>query len=161
MTSSLPKLYLAPPVDPGGPDWQLWLTEDEANDPYEKSDHLKDGTRYVVLLEGEALAECTAHQLTEVYTWSDGSGDHDNYVVLRVEVVLDSKRWQVLPWGHRGPGELFYGWNHSEDEMIRDDPQGMGWTMASWDEVEQALAEGECRLEYFDGRRASWWTSEG
>ncbi|MEM7153396.1 MAG: hypothetical protein AAF799_11180 [Myxococcota bacterium] len=153
MSSSTSKLYLVPPLEPGSFDWQIWLTEDEANDPYEKSAHVNDGTRYLVVLEGMALAECTAHHLSEVYLWSDGSGDHDNYVVLRIEVVLDSERWQTLPWGHRSPGELFYGWSHYEDEMIRDDPEGIGWKMASWEEVEQALAAGECRLEYFDGHR--------
>ena len=110
--------------------------------------HIEDEKR-----RNEALAERTAHHLSEVYTWSDGSGDHDNYVVLRLEVVLDSKRWQVLPWGHRHPGELFYGWSHDQDEMIRDDPEGIGWKMASWEEVEQALAAGECRLEFIDGLR--------
>ena len=39
--------------------------------------------------------------------------------------------------------------------MIRDDPEGIGWKMASWEEVEQALAAGECRLEFVDGRRFS------
>ncbi len=156
MISSLLKLYLGPPPEPEGVDWQLRLTEDEANDPYEKSSQVRDGTRYLVLFEGEALAECTAHHLSEVYTWSDGSGDHDNYVVLRVEVVLDPKRWRGLPWGHRGPGELFYGWSHEQDEMIRDDPEGIGWKMTSWEEVEQALAAGECRLEFIDGLRHSW-----
>ena len=96
MSSSTSKLYLVPPPEAGSVDWQICLTEEEANDPYEKSAHVNDGTRYLVVFEGKALAECTVHHLSEVYLWSDGSGDHDNYVVLRIEVVLDSKRWRLF-----------------------------------------------------------------
>lgn len=153
--SPLPVLYLRPHAPREPLDWEIGVTPDVDREPAGVRDHVVDGGRYVVLLDDSALAECSAHHLTVIHTWSDGWGDHDNYAVLRIEAILDDLRWRELPWGHRGPGELFYGWTHGHDEMIRDDPEGMGWVMVSWEEVEQSLAEGVCRLEFQDGTRCS------
>lgn len=150
---SLPALYLRPPPQRERLDWTVGVTRDARDEPFEIRNHLADGTRHVVLLDDEPLAECSVHHVTVVHTWSDGSGDHDHYAALRIESVLDEPRWRRLPWGHRGPGELFYAWNHYHDEMIRDDPEGQGWIMASWEEVERALADETCTLEYHDGAR--------
>ena len=132
-------------------EWEVVLNASDPEHLIER-DHLGDGEVYVLMHEGEPLATCSTHCLRIVRTWSDGSGDHDHYVALRVESISDAKRWAMLPWEEYGPGNLIVAWNHYHDLISRHDGGNGSFAIATWVEVESALARGEHELQFHDGR---------
>ncbi len=132
-------------------EWEVVLNGNDPEHPIER-DHLGDGEVYMLIHKGEPVATCSTHCLRIVTTWSDGSGDHDHYVGLRVESLVDAKQWAMLPWKEYGPGELIVAWNHYDDMISRHDERSGSFAIASWREVESALGRGEHELHFHDGR---------
>lgn len=53
-----------------------------------------------------ALADPFAYVLENQYCV-----DGEYYLLVRVREVLDEDGWGALPWGHLGPGDVFYAWD--------------------------------------------------
>ncbi len=132
-------------------EWEVVLNSSDPEYPIERDD-LADGMIYALIFGGDPVATGSTHSLRVVSTWSDGTGDHDHYVVLRLESIVDAEQWATLPWREYRPKQLIVAWNHWHDLISRHDEENGSFAIASWVEVESALARGQHDVHFHDGK---------
>jgi hypothetical protein len=71
-----------------------------------------DGIRVEIVREKTIIAVAEARCVCLLWTTSDGSGDHDFYIALRLVERIAHPIWNALAWRELAVGSMFFRWDH-------------------------------------------------